>query len=80
MNGELMTQMFFGMAFILLIAISIYAVVILPEVTEYNEHLKDIKYQLEQGNCSAGYVTIYPDYYPDASKISHEEAHNTGGD
>ena len=73
MTPETMTGLFFGMAFILLIAISLYVVFVLPEVSEYNEHLKEIKYQLEQGNCSAGYVTVYPDYYiPEPVEDCHD--------
>lgn len=62
MNPQVVTGMFFGIALILLVAISLYVILVLPEISEYNEHLKEIRYELEQGNCSAGYVTIYPDY------------------
>lgn len=63
MNPNLMLGVFVGAAMILAIAIGVYALVVLPEISEYNDHLATIREQAERCNCSAITVQVYPDYY-----------------
>lgn len=76
MNNNIMLGVAFGMAFCLMVAVAIYAFYMLPEISEYNEHLSYIKSQAEKCNCTALTVVVYPDYY---NVTSHEEAHRLEG-